>query len=41
MPEAAVVANVIAANVVFEDVRARSADRPKISDLVSNAYDEF
>lgn len=41
MPEAAVAATVVAANVVFDDVRARSAERVNISDLVSNAYDAF
>ena len=40
MPDAAA-ATVVAANVVFDDVRSRSTERPNVSDLISNAYDEF
>lgn len=38
MPE---IATAVAANVVFDDVRTRSAERPNVSDLVANAYDSF
>jgi RNA polymerase sigma-70 factor, ECF subfamily len=41
MPDAAVAATTVAANVVFEDVRTRSAERPNVSDLVSTAYDSL
>ena len=41
MPEAAVAATAVASNVVFEDVRTRSTERPNVSDLVSTAYDSF
>lgn len=38
MPEAA---TAVAASVVFEDVRTRAAERPNVTDLVSNAFDSF
>jgi RNA polymerase sigma-70 factor (ECF subfamily) len=41
MPEAAIAATAVAANVVFDDVRTRSAERPNVTDLVSNAFDSF
>ena len=41
MPEAIVAAPTVAANVVFDDVRARSAGRPNVTDLLTNAFDSF
>jgi RNA polymerase sigma-70 factor (ECF subfamily) len=41
MPEAVIAATAVAANVVFDDVRTRSAERPNVRDLVSTAYDSF
>jgi RNA polymerase sigma-70 factor (ECF subfamily) len=41
VPEAAVAATTVAANVVFDEVRTRTAARPNVTDLVTSAYDAF
>jgi RNA polymerase sigma-70 factor (ECF subfamily) len=39
MPEAGIAAASV--NVVFEEVRTRAAERPNVTDFVSNAFDSF